>query len=234
MKSKLIVALDVDSAKQAIAIVKKLKNYVQIFKVGLQLFTAEGPKIINAIKKLGVEVFLDAKFHDIPNTVAKACESVVRLQIAMLNVHTLGGYEMMLVAKESVERTASKLKIKKPVLLGVTILTSINSDILKNEIGVKINLKAKVKQLALLAKKAGLDGIVASPQEITDIRKVCGKKFIIVTPGVRPAWAGLDDQKRIMTPWEAINAGANYIVVGRPILKAQNPVIAVQQILGEI
>jgi len=230
---RLIVALDVDSEERAVALSEKLKNDVKIFKIGVELFSSCGPKIVERIKETGCDVFLDLKFHDIPTTVAKAILSVTKLEPFILNVHALGGYEMMKAAAEAAADEANRLAVAKPKVLAVTILTSLDGKAVK-EIGLCASPKEAVLKLAKLAKKAGLDGIVASPSEIKAIRKELGDDFLIVTPGVRPHWAGADDQKRIATPLAAIKDGADYIVVGRPITKSKNPVEAVKEILKEI
>jgi orotidine-5'-phosphate decarboxylase len=214
MKSKLIVALDVDSFQEAAALVQVLHNVVDVFKVGSQLFTRVGPRIIELIHEQGKECFLDLKFHDIPNTVAKAVESAAALRVRMLTLHTCGGAEML--------RAAAAVP-NHPLLLGVTVLTS--------ESG---NVQAEVLRLAKLAKKSGLNGVIASPREIHPLRELLSDKFLIVTPGIRPAKTERGDQRRTMTPAEAIIAGASYIVVGRPIVAADDPAREARRIVEEI
>lgn len=214
MKSKLIVALDVDSFQQATALVQATREVVDIFKVGSQLFTRVGPRIIEFLHEQGKDCFLDLKFHDIPNTVAKAVESGAALHVRMLTLHTSGGVEILKAAVAVPNR---------PLLLGVTVLTSVSGDV-----------QAEVLRLAKLAKECGLDGVIASPREIRPIRETVGKDFLVVTPGVRPAKAESGDQKRVMTPAEAIAAGASYIVVGRPIITADDPARAAKRISEEI
>ena len=234
MKNKLIVALDVGSLKDAKRLVDKLFPTVKLFKIGSQLFTASGPDAIRMVQEKGGEVFLDLKFHDIPNTVASACEAALRYGVFMLNIHTLGGIKMM---KESVKRCkeiCKKEDLSRPILLGVTILTSMDEKDLK-AVGIDKGLDKEVLHLAGLAKDSGLDGVVASPQEIDTIRKRFGSRFIIVTPGVRPLDAlTKDDQKRTMTPGEAIKRGADYIVVGRPVTSHSDPLGTARQILDEL
>lgn len=230
---RLIVALDVDTKDRALSLVEKLKKDVQIFKVGSELFTSCGPKIVEDIKKKGCEVFLDLKFHDIPNTVMKSAISATRLGVLILNVHALGGTDMMKKTALAVAQEALRLKIRKPKVIAVTILTSMDENSLK-KIGVDDNMETQVLKLARLAKDSGLDGVVASPSEAKLIRKDLGKDFLIVTPGVRPAWAAKYDQKRIAPPKEAIDDGADFIVVGRPIIEASDPGEAAQKILEEI
>ena len=230
---RLIVALDMDSEEKAIAIAEKLKNDVKFFKIGLQLFSLCGPNIMERIKETGSGIFLDLKFHDIPTTVAKAAAAVTKLEPFIFNVHALGGLDMMKRAAEAAASEAAKLNIVKPKVLAVTILTSFDEKALK-EIGLGGNLKDAVLKLAYLGKKAGLDGVVASPMEIKLIRKELGEGFLIVTPGIRPAWAVSDDQKRTATPNIAIKDGADYIVVGRPITEAKDPFAAAKGILKEM
>jgi len=207
---------------------------VGAFKIGNQLFTAEGTKVVDMVNKKGGKVFLDLKFHDIPNTVARAAEVATKLGIYIFNVHTSGGYEMMKVAAEASKKISSILGIRKPLILGVTLLTSINQEILEKEIHIKKKLEEQVVHLAKLAKAAGLDGVVASPWEIKEIRKACGEDFVILTPGIRPAGKSSDDQKRVMTPQEAIKLGSDFLVIGRPIRNASNPVEAAKEILREM
>lgn len=231
---KLIVALDVQSLGQAEGLVNRLMPTVKIFKVGLGLFTLYGPEAVKLVQKKGGRVFLDLKFHDIPNTVAHSIRSAAKLGVFMVNMHILGGLQMMKHALYAAKEEAGKLKLNRPKILGVTILTSLNEFDIK-EIGICRNLDEEVLHLSRMAEQAKLDGIVASPNEISLIRKELGKDFIIVTPGIRPSWAATkDDQKRIMTPKEAIKAGADYIVVGRPIIEAKDPLEAAKKIIKEI
>jgi len=233
-KERLVLALDVDDFKKAEGLVGKLSDYVGVFKVGSQLFTAEGTKVINMINERRGKVFLDLKFHDIPNTVARAAEVATKLGVYIFNVHTSGGYEMMKAVAEATEKISLALGIRKPLILGVTLLTSINQEILEKEIGIKKRLKDQVVHLAKLAKTAGLDGVVASSWEIKEIRKACGEDFVILTPGIRPTGKSSDDQKRVMTPREAIKLGSDFLVIGRPIRNASNPVEAAKEILREM
>lgn len=230
-KERLIFALDVSSLKEVKRWVSLLKDHIEIFKVGKELFTACGPKVVDIIHNAGGEVFLDLKFHDIPNTVAKAGMVAASLGVKMFNVHTLGGLEMMEAVNEAVDKTCKRGR--QPIILGVTILTSMDEGAIK-QVGIQGPIGKRVLQLAELAKKAGLDGVVASPLEVKDIKKKLGKDFITVTPGIRLSDSKPDDQSRTMTPREAISAGADYIVVGRPIREAKNPVKAVRKILEEI
>jgi orotidine-5'-phosphate decarboxylase len=214
VKSKLIVALDVNSFDRAASLVKELRDAVDIFKVGSQLFTCVGPRIIKCINETGKKCFLDLKFHDIPTTVANAIESAAALRVFMLTVHASGGAEML--------RAAATVS-PRPLLLGVTVLTSVDGAV-----------QQEVLRLARLSQECGLDGVIASPQELRALREILGSKFLIVTPGIRPAWSETNDQKRVMTPAEAVAAGADYIVVGRPIITAAKPADTAQRILSEI
>jgi orotidine-5'-phosphate decarboxylase len=232
-RERLIFALDVEHFSEAQELVGLLRGHVGLFKVGKQLFTHSGPKVIDMIRRKGERAFLDLKFHDIPHTVAKATEEVAKLSAAMLTIHSMGGYEMMKRAVESSRSVAKQLNIPKPLILAVTILTSMDETILK-EVGIKAPLEQQVVRLATLAKRAGVHGVVASPWEIRLIRDHCGPHFLIVTPGVRPAFVAKDDQKRTLTPGEAIRAGADYIVVGRPVKDAVDPVKAADEIVEEI
>jgi len=224
-KKRLIFALDVDSFDEAQRWVKNLHAKVGLFKVGKQLFTRCGPEIVQMIRAEGGEVFLDLKYHDIPNTVAKAGVEACRLGVKMFNVHALGGLEMMQQTVTEVEEWCTANKAKRPIMLAVTILTSSTEKTLKG-VGIDRPVVEMVPRLAALAKEAGFDGVVASPQEVALIRQACGADFNIVTPGVRPAFASLDDQKRVTTPFEAISNGADYLVIGRPISAAADPAAA--------
>ena len=232
-KDKIIFALDVEHFGEAQHWVNLLKDCVGMFKVGKQLFTHAGPKVIDMIRKKGQKVFLDLKYHDIPNTVAKAGEEATKLEVAMFNLHALGGLAMMKKTVEASRVMAKGLGIPKPLILAVTILTSMDEETLK-EVGVQGPLLEEVARLAFLSQKAGVDGVVASPQEIGIIRERCGEKFLIVTPGIRHPSDKRDDQKRTMSPKEAIAAGANYLVIGRPIKEAKDPLEAVEKIIEDI
>ena len=233
-KNKLVLALDLESLDEAKSLVKELKDHVGVFKVGMSMFTRYGLELVNYIHENNAKVFLDLKFHDIPNTVASAIKSAVELGVFMCNVHTLGGKDMMKAASVAAAEASAKKGTKPPILLGVTVLTSTSEKVLNEELFIKENLGNFVKYLAQTAKDCGLSGVVASPQEIEIIRKSCGKDFVIVTPGVRPAWSSKDDQERITTPRDAIKLGADYIVIGRPILKAKDRVKAAMDVLEEI
>jgi len=232
-KDKIIFALDVDHFSEAQRWVSLLRDRVGIFKVGKQLFTHSGPKVIDMIHQKSQKVFLDLKYHDIPNTVAKAAEEATKHQVAMFNLHALGGCEMMRRTVEASRAAAKEMGIPRPLILAVTILTSMDEEGLK-EVGVQGSLLEEVAHLAVLSQKSGVDGVIASPQEIKIIRERCGEKFLIVTPGIRPPSGKRDDQKRTLTPREAIEAGADYLVIGRPIKEAKDPLEAVQRIIEDI
>lgn len=233
MRERLVVALDVDTLDQATDLVRMLANEVGMFKIGKQLFTHAGPQAVRSIQELGGEIFLDLKFHDIPNTVAKAAIEATRLGVKMFNVHASGSLEMMRTTVKEVQRVCRQEKRRRPIMLAVTVLTSLNQNDLKR-VGVTNKVAAQVVRLALLTKEAGMDGVVASPQEVADIRAACGRRFVIVTPGVRPADATRNDQQRVMTPRDAVRAGVDYIVVGRPVIEARDPVLAARAIVADM
>jgi len=232
---RVIFALDVNTLEDARRFVRLLKDRVGLFKVGLELFTALGKEAVQAVKEEGGHVFLDLKLHDIPNTVSRAAEEAVKLGVKMFNLYATGGLEMMRQTAECCRKLAEKLGQPSPGILAVTILTSLDEGNL-NEVGLVGPVRERVVRLAELAQRAGVDGVVASPQEIVPIRQRCGPKFIIVTPGIRPAFAeaSKDDQKRVMTAKEAIIAGADYIVIGRPVRLAADPAVAMDKLLEEI
>ncbi len=233
-RERLCVALDVPTEKEALRLVGLLRAEVGWFKVGSQLFAAEGPSVITAIKETGVKVFLDLKYHDIPNTVAGAVESCRSLGVDMLNVHTLGGIEMMEAAITAAKSSnGGPSSADRPWVLGVTLLTSMDQKSLKDELRVESWLRSYVAHLAWMAMKAGLDGVIASPQEASRIRLELGSEPIIVTPGIRPADADMGDQKRTRTPGVAIREGASMLVVGRPITEAPDPKQAAKLLLEE-
>ena len=232
-KSRIITALDVDELEKAKSLVRLLRDEVAAFKIGKQLFTRCGPDAVKMVHDEGGRVFLDLKFHDIPTTVAKASLEVMRLGVFMFNLHASGGLDMMKKAVSEIQERAAKTGQGKPILLAVTVLTSQGPEDLKR-LGISRSMEEMVVSLAALAKEAGVDGVVASPKEIKAIREACGNDFVIVTPGIRPASSSKDVQKRIMTPLEAITAGADYIVVGRPITQAEDPLAAARSINNEL
>jgi orotidine-5'-phosphate decarboxylase len=231
-RNRIIIALDVQTKEEGIALVSKLRD-ARTFKVGLELFTAEGPALFKKLKALRKDVFLDLKLHDIPNTVAGAVRSAFRHGVQMMTIHTSGGREMMARAAEAACEVSGEFGRPKPVLLGVTVLTSLKGSELE-EIGMTADVAGQVLRLAGLAKAAGLDGVVCSPQEIEVLRKEFGRELVIVTPGIRPLWAAAQDQKRIMTPAEAVAKGADYLVIGRPITGAPSPDEAFLKVVEEL
>jgi len=251
---RIIVALDVRNRASALNLIERLSGLVTIFKIGSELFTAEGPGLVREVVDSGVGVFLDLKFHDIPNTVAGACASAARLGVSILNVHALGGEEMMRAAARSVAESWGVGEVspdtpggnfpgplslgsgqgRRPAVIAVTVVTSMDEESL-HQVGIGSPVQEEVVRLATLARDAGLDGVVASPNEIEIIReRVARDRFMIVTPGVRPAWAESGDQKRIATPAEAVRRGADFIVIGRPITASPDPRAAAERIIEEI
>ena len=230
----ILVALDVDSAAKAIALADTLRGAVGGYKIGKQLFTAAGPAVVHELTSRGDRVFLDLKFHDIPNTVAGAVQSAVATGAWMVNVHASGGSAMMKAAAEAATTAAAALGRPRPLVIGVTVLTSM-TDAALAEVGVARPVLEQVVHLARLAKQSGLDGVVASPQETAAIRAACGPDFQIVTPGIRPAdQQGKDDQARTLTPTEAMKAGSTYLVIGRPITGAPDPREAAKQLFASL
>jgi orotidine-5'-phosphate decarboxylase len=234
-KEKLIVALDVETAREARRAFDALRDHAGMFKVGSQLFTVAGPDLVRELVSAGARIFLDLKFHDIPNTVAAASREAVRLGVSIFNVHASGGAEMLRRAAEATAEEAARAGIEKPSVIAVTVLTSADASVLA-EVGVAASsVEAQVTHLARLAAASGMDGVVASPHEIALVRAAIGREdFLLVTPGVRPLSAGHDDQKRVLTPAEAIRAGADYIVVGRPILTASDPARAAREVVEQM
>jgi orotidine-5'-phosphate decarboxylase len=231
MRARLIFALDVSSMKEAMGFVDRLSREVGMFKVGKQLFLCAGPQIVHAIRERGGEVFLDLKFHDIPRTVAKAAVEATRMGVRMFDVHASGSLEMMQRTIAEVTKVCRSEGLRRPKILAVTVLTSLNRDDLKR-VGVMSGVENQVVRLAKLAKEAGMDGVVASPQEIAPIRKEAGRGFLIVTPGVRLRGDTWEDQKRVMTPEAAIRAGADYLVIGQPIRESAEPVATAREIVA--
>ena len=232
-KDRLIVALDVDSIDRATGLVDALAGQVTRFKIGSQLFTAAGPSVVEAVRKRGGEVFLDLKFHDIPNTVAGAAREAARLGVFMFNVHASGGRAMMRAAAEAAAAATGRGS-RRALVIAVTVLTSLDRAALSRELGVSSSVEGHVLHLCGLARDAGLDGCVASANEIRAIRNQLGAGWVIVTPGVRPAGSDANDQSRIATPQAAARAGAHYLVVGRPITAAPDPARAAEAILAEM
>lgn len=233
-KDRIILALDVDSEEQALNLVERLQPHVGLFKVGMQLYNGVGPGIIHKIHGLGGQVFLDLKFHDIPNTVGAVSRVIAGLGCLMFNVHCAGGRAMMELAARAVQEVEEKQGKSRSRVLGVTVLTSLSQSQVNEELGIPGTVQDVVVRWAELAKNSGLDGVVASPREVSAIREACGPDFLIVTPGVRPTWADTQDQKRFTTPREAVESGADYLVIGRPITAAPDPVAAAQRITSEL
>ena len=233
MRNPIIAALDVPNVEAALKLAGQIAPAVGAFKIGGELFTAAGPDIVRRIRDTGAAVFLDLKFHDIPNTVARAVTAALRLDVQMLTVHTSGGLEMMRAAEASAQQAAKADGQAAPLVLGVTVLTSSNSSTLA-EIGCEPNVVAQVERLARLAVQAGLRGLVCSPLEIVALRKILPAPVQLVTPGIRTGAEKADDQKRTLSPREAIAAGANWLVIGRPIYAAENPRAAAEKILESL
>lgn len=226
--SRLIVALDFATAAEAQAFVARVTPSQCRLKVGLELFTAAGPALVSELAGRGFDIFLDLKYHDIPNTVARACARAADLGVWMLNVHALGGRQMLEAARAAVDQTAHH-----PLLIGVTVLTS-HEERDMADVGLSQDIDAQVERLAQLAQDCRLDGVVCSPREVERLRRCCGKKFSLVTPGIRPANTPTDDQRRTLTPGEAIAQGADYLVVGRPVTRAPDPAMVLAQIADDI
>lgn len=226
--SRVIVSLDFPEAKQALELCQKLDPKSCKLKIGKELFTRDGPALIEQFIKMDFDVFLDLKYHDIPNTVASACRVAADIGVWMLNVHASGGRTMMEAARDALDKTTHK-----PLLIAVTVLTSMNDNDIQ-ELAISNSVKEQVILLAKLAKSSGLDGVVCSAQEAKDLSVQLGKEFCLVTPGIRPADSSKDDQQRVMTPIEAINAGSHYLVIGRPITRAEDPLAALNAINADI
>jgi orotidine-5'-phosphate decarboxylase len=233
MRNPILVALDTSTAEAALKLVEQLAPVCGGFKVGNELFTSAGPDIVKKIRATGALVFLDLKFHDIPNTVAKAVAAATKLDVQMLTVHTSGGGEMLKAAEDAAQETAWKLGRTPPLVLGVTVLTSLDAGALR-EVGLDVNVEYQVRRLANVAMKAGLRGLVCSPLEIGALRKILPAQVQLVVPGIRTGAEKADDQKRTLTPKEAITAGANWMVIGRPICAAENPHSAAEGILKSL
>jgi orotidine-5'-phosphate decarboxylase len=233
MRNPIIAALDLPTAELALQLAKQIAPAVGAFKIGNELFTSAGTDVVRRVRDTGAAVFLDLKFHDIPNTVAKAVASAVRLDVQMLTIHTSGGLEMMRAAETSAQQTAQQSGRNAPLVLGVTVLTSMDGQGL-TEIGCETNVGRQVERLASLAMRAGLRGLVCSPLEIAGLRQMLPAQVQLVTPGIRTGAEKADDQKRTLTPREALDAGASWLVIGRPIYAAENPRAAAEQILSTL
>lgn len=233
-KEKIVLALDVDTLEEAKSLIMELKDYVGVFKVGLQLYTQNGNEIIDFMKEQDLEFFLDVKLLDIPNTVAKASENIVRRGASFFNIHALGGKEMMSASVKSAKTTAKELGQKEPFILAVTVLTSISDEVLNNELEIQQKASDYVLKLAKLAKDSSLDGVVASVLEARKIKEVCGEDFKVLCPGIRPEWSLKNDQKRSATPNFAVEEGADYLVIGRAVTAADDRIKAMQMIYEEM
>jgi orotidine-5'-phosphate decarboxylase len=234
-RNRIMLALDLDSREKAEEWVHKMKLHVGFFKIGLQLFTLAGAELVRSVRARGARIFLDVKYHDIPNTVAKACEAACALGIDFVNVHALGGKAMIRAAAHALKESSTRMRSQnKPVLLAVTILTSHDAKSLREDVGLKKSPEKEVLRLAKMAQAAGAEGVVCSPKEVQAVRRACGRDFIIVTPGIRPAGTPKQDQKRTLTAAQAIAKGADYVVVGRPITGAPDPVEAARNLSMEI
>lgn len=233
-KERLIIALDVDNRDRALELVRNLAPHVGMFKVGMELFYACGPEIISSIRELGSKVFIDLKLHDIPNTVSRAIKVLTRYGPSIINVHAAGGAEMMKAAAGAARVEAALQGIERPLVIAVTVLTSLGRKELNEQLGIRGTIEERVTYWAEMAKNSGLDGVVASAREAGAIKNACGDSFVIVTPGIRPAGAAAGDQKRIVTPAQAVKNGSTYLVVGRPVTGARDPVMAARRITGEL
>lgn len=233
-QERIIIALDVNNLDRAEEIIRVTSSQTGYYKIGSTPFTSMGPAVIEMVKKHGGSVFLDLKWHDIPNTVAGAVSAAVAMGVNMVNVHATGGREMMTAAKEAAGNAAEKLNVASPLVIAVTVLTSFDDESYAEATSSNRPVEEQVKYLAELARDSGLDGVVASPREVPLIREIVGKDFIIVTPGIRPTWVAKGDQKRVTTPAQAIKLGSDYLVIGRPIYAADDPAEALTRIISEL
>lgn len=233
-KDRLIVALDVPTVDDAARLAEKLSEHVGIFKVGLELYARHGTSVFAALQQFERPIFFDCKFHDIPTTVARASRQLIGHNIMMFNVHASGGAAMLKATAEAVRSEAKEKNVTPPMVIAVTILTSLNDAALRDELQWNVGVEQAVERLAKLSRDCGIDGVVASAMEAAKIRQSCGENFVIITPGVRPEWAGADDQARAVTPGQALANGADYIVVGRPITRHENPADAARKIVEEV
>jgi len=233
-RERLILAVDTSSKDEACHYLKELHNDIGMFKIGLQLFMRYGPEILKVFQSSGAKIFLDCKYLDIPNTVARACEEATAHGVQMFTIHACGGRPMLQAASQAVSQKAQQLGIAEPTILAVTVLTSISQQVLNDDIGVPGKLEEHVLKLATQVKESGVKGLVASPEEVKLLRAQLDHEMVIVTPGVRPEWADANDQSRFTTPFQAIQNGSDYLVVGRPITKAANPKDAARRIVAEI
>lgn len=233
-KDRIILALDVEQKEEAISLIKELKDYVGVFKIGLPLYINSGPDIIKIIKEEGKEVFFDGKFHDIPNTVAKSCANLVKLGVSFFNLHITGSSKMISSAVKATREAAKEMGIEKPKILGVTLLSSFGQKTFTEELGYSANMDEYVMRMAKIATLSGMDGIITSASDMPKIKAEMGKDVILVCAATRPTWSVIDDQVRIVTPRDAIKSGADYLVIGRPVTLAENKQSAAQMIIDEI
>src|SRR5574344_390126 len=233
-KERIILALDVDTLDSAVALVDELKDYVGFFKIGLPLFTTCGVKAIEAIKAHGGKLYLDTKFHDIPHIVAKACSNLIKKDVNFFNVHIQGGSKMLSALVQEAKSITKELNVEPATIIGVGLLSSFGQRTLTEELCVEKNIDEYSLQLAIMAKKCGLNGIVAGANETLKIRREVGDDFLIISPAIRPTWAAVNDQVRVDTPMEAIKAGVDYLVIGRPIIEAEDKIAAINLIIDEI
>jgi orotidine-5'-phosphate decarboxylase len=233
-RNRLIVALDYSEMPPVLDIAECFASRVGMFKVGLELFNSVGPRAIEELRHRGARVFYDSKFYDIPNTAAGAAAAAARLGVAMFNVHALGGAGMMSAAKKAAQQAAVEACLPPPIVVAVTIVTSLGEAQLQDELGIPSTPTEAAVRLSCLARDAELDGVVCSAHEVADIRGVCGREFLTVVPGIRPSWAQHDDQARAATPREALAAGADYLVIGRPITRAADPEEALERVIDEM
>lgn len=232
--SRIMVALDVPDARSAYNMMDQLQGIPCWFKVGMELFYSEGPQLVRTLKEQGHSVFVDLKLHDIPNTVRRAAASLTRLGADMINVHAAGGVQMMRAALEGAEEAAAGSMSRRPLIIAVTQLTSTDQATLNDEIGIPGPIADAVSRYAELTKQAGLDGVVSSAQEVPLIKQKCGTTFLTVTPGIRPVWSVKGDQARVLTPKQAVQQGTDYLVIGRPVTRADAPASALNRIIEEM
>jgi orotidine-5'-phosphate decarboxylase len=233
-KDRIIVALDYADLDRALRMADLIGSRVGMLKVGLELFSSAGPRAMGALRERGARIFYDSKFHDIPNTVAGAAAAAARMGVSMFNVHALGGVAMMAAARAAAAEAARGAGLPAPLVIAVTIVTSLGDREVREELGIPSTAGEAALRLAQLAKEAGLDGVVASVHEVPAIKRVCGTHFLTVTPGIRPAGAAVGDQSRVATPREAVAAGADLLVIGRPITRADDPTAALEMVLEEM
>jgi len=231
LRDRIIIALDVATADEAAAMVERLGDGAVFYKVGLELYTAAGDAVLDMLRAAGKKIFLDLKLFDIPNTVKRAAQAIAKKGVAVTTLHTLGGKEMMRAARAGIDESG---QAEKPLAVGVTILTSIDEETMRRDLLIERSIPVMVRSLAQSAKDAGLDGVVASPLELSLLREHFDESFVVITPGIRPSWAAAGDQKRILTPKDAFERGASFIVIGRPVTGAESPADALKKIHDEI